>query len=153
MARPGDRAVITNRKARHDYEVLETWQCGIALVGCEVKSLRDGKGNLLDAYARIQDGELFLYGMHILPYPLARDHPDPTRPRKLLAHRREIDELESRSAEAGLTLVPLKVYFQDGIAKGEVALARGRKRWDKRQAIATRDARREADRALKQRSR
>lgn len=149
MAREADRTVISNRRARHDFEIIETYECGLMLVGCEVKSLREGKANLQEAYARVDDGEMWLHGMHVLPYPMARDNPDPIRKRKLLLHRREIEELTRQTTEAGLTLVPLKLYFKDGIAKVELGLARGKKRWDKRQAIATRDAQRETDRALK----
>ncbi len=149
MAREADRTVISNRRARHDFEIIETYECGLMLVGCEVKSLREGKANLQEAYARVDDGEMWLHGMHVLPYPMARDNPDPIRKRKLLLHRREIEELTRQTTEAGLTLVPLKLYFRDGIAKVELGLAKGKKRWDKRQAIATRDAQRETDRALK----
>ena len=149
MAREADRTVISNRRARHDFEIIETYECGLMLVGCEVKSLREGKANLQEAYARVDAGEMWLHGMHVLPYPMARDNPDPVRKRKLLLHRREIEELTRQTTEAGLTLVPLKLYFRDGIAKVELGLAKGKKRWDKRQAIATRDAQRETDRALK----
>lgn len=149
MERRGDKTVITNRRARHDYEVLESYECGIMLAGAEVKSLRDGKGNLQDAYARLDGGEVWLHGMHILPYPFASEHPEPARRRKLLLHGSEIDELTQRTAERGLTLVPMRVYFKNGLAKVDLALAKGKRQWDKRQAIATRDAQRETDRALK----
>ena len=141
--------VITNRKARHDYLVLDSWECGIVLVGPEVKSLREGRGNLQDSYARIDDGEVWLFGMHILPYAYSRAELDPVRRRKLLLHRKEIVELERGTEQQGHTLVPLRVYFKDGRAKVELALARGKRSYDKRQALAERDAKREAERAMK----
>jgi SsrA-binding protein len=146
----GPRAVATNRKARHDYDVLDTFECGIALVGSEVKSIRDGKVQLRDAYARVQDGEVWLHAVHVSPYAFAhgKDGHDPDRPRKLLLHRWEIDELAERTQRKPLTLVPLSMYFKDGKAKVELGLARGRKNYDKRAAIAERDANREADRAV-----
>ena len=149
-AGPGARPVATNRRARHDYDILERFECGIALVGSEVKSLRAGRVQLRDSYARIQDGEVWLHSVHIAPYAFAhgRDGHDPERPRKLLLHRREIAVLAARTQQESLTLVPLSVYFKDGRAKVELAVARGRKRYDKRHAIAERDARREADRAV-----
>ena len=152
MAPKGTKPVASNRKARHDYDVLETFECGIALRGSEVKSLREGKIQLRDAYARIDGGEVWLHGVHVAPYAFAhgRDGHDPDRPRKLLLHRSEIDELTGRTQQESLTLVPLSVYFKDGRAKVELALARGRRRYDKRAAIAARDARREADRAVAQ---
>ena len=148
-----DRVAISNRRARHEYFILDTYECGIVLVGSEVKSIRDGRANLGDAYARIEDGEVWLYGMHVSPYPFARIGHDPTRRRKLLLHRSEIDRLVGKLTEAGLTLVPLKVYFRNGVAKLELAVARGKRQWDKRQAMAERDAKREADRALRSRGR
>lgn len=150
-ARRGDRTVATNRRARHDYEVLETIEAGIVLSGSEVKSLRDGKAQLADAYARVDDGELWLYGVHIPPWQFAAgfgSH-DPDRKRKLLAHRDQIDELMGRTQQQSLTLVPLSLYFKDGRAKVQLALARGRRLYDKRQAILTRDAERETARALR----
>ena len=123
------------------------------LVGTEVKSIRDGRANLADAYARIEGGEVWLHGMHVSPYPFARQQHDPTRRRKLLLHRGEIDRLLGKLNESGLTLVPLKVYFKDGLAKVELGLARGKRQWDKRQALAERDAKRETERAIKGRSR
>ena len=149
MSRRGDRVVIQNRKARHDYHVLDSFECGIVLAGSEVKSIREGKANLQDAYARVQDGEVWLHGMHVLPYPFSRLELEPVRPRKLLLHRREIDEIARDSAEKGVTLVPLRVYFKDGRAKVELAVARGKRSYDKRRVLAERDAKREADRALK----
>jgi SsrA-binding protein len=151
VPRKGDRKAVTNRKARHEYHVLSTYECGIALVGTEVKSIREGRANLSDSYARIDDGEVWLHGMHISPYAFARDQHDPIRRRKLLLHREEIDRLTGKTSEAGVTLVPLSIYFKDGLAKVELALARGKRQWDKRQAIAERDAQRETDRVMKAR--
>lgn len=153
MSRRGDQIVITNRKARHDYHVLDTWECGIVLLGSEVKSLREGHANLQDGYARVEDGEVWLHGMHVLPYAFSNQQLDPVRKRKLLLHHREIDEIARRTQERGLTLVPLRVYFKDGRAKVELALARGKRSYDKRQTLAARDAAREAQRALKERTR
>jgi len=149
MSRRGDQVVITNRKARHEYFVLANYECGIVLRGAEVKSIRNGHANLQDAYARVEDGEVWLYGMHVSPYSYSRMELDPVRKRKLLLHRKEITALERGTAEKGHTLVPLRVYFKDGRAKVELALARGKRAYDKRHAIAERDARREAERALK----
>ncbi|HEV7686372.1 MAG TPA: SsrA-binding protein SmpB [Acidimicrobiia bacterium] len=148
-----DRVAISNRRARHEYFVLDTYECGLALVGSEVKSIRDGRANLSDAYARIDNGEVWLYGMHVSPYPFSRDNPDPDRKRKLLLHRAEIDRLVGKLNEPGLTLVPLKVFFQNGKAKIELAVARGKRQWDKRQAMAERDAKRETERAVRTRNR
>ncbi len=148
-----DRVAISNRRARHEYFILDTYECGIVLVGSEVKSIRDGRANIGEAYARIDHGEVWLYGMHISPYPFTRDNPDPERKRKLLLHRSEIDRLVGKLTEAGLTMVPLKVFFQNGKAKIELGVARGKRQWDKRQAMAERDAKREADRALRSRNR
>lgn len=146
----GPRPVAQNRKARHDYDVLETFECGIALQGSEVKSIRDGKIQLRDSYARVQNGEVWLHGVHVSPYAMATGFGghEPERTRKLLLHRREIAELQERTQQESLTLVPLSVYFKEGRAKVELALARGRKTYDKRHAIAARDAAREADRAV-----
>jgi SsrA-binding protein len=141
--------VITNRRARHDYFVLDTWECGIVLEGAEVKSLREGRANLQDAYARIDADEVWLFGMHVSPYAYSRGDLDPVRRRKLLLHRREIAELARGTEQKGHTLVPMRVYFKDGRAKVELALARGKHSYDKRQALAERDAKREAERALK----
>ena len=150
MAPKGTKVVATNRKARHDYDVLETFEAGIELVGSEVKSLREGKVQLRDAYARVRDGEVWLHSVHVPPYAFAHgpDGHEPERPRRLLLHRREIDELAGRTQQESLTLVPLSLYFKDGRAKVELALARGRRHYDKRQAIAKRDADREAARAM-----
>jgi SsrA-binding protein len=145
----GERVAISNRRARHEYYILDSWETGIMLVGSEVKSIRDGRANLSDAYARLEGGEVWLHAMHVSPYPFARQQHDPTRRRKLLLHRGEIDRLMGKLTESGLTLVPLKLYFNDGLAKVEIALARGKRQWDKRQAMAERDANRETERVLK----
>jgi SsrA-binding protein len=149
MGRRGDAVAIRNRRARYDYHVLDSFECGIVLAGSEVKSIRDGRANLQDAYARVEDGEVWLHGMHIAPYEFSRAELEPTRRRKLLLHAKQIDELSRATAEKGVTLVPLRVYFKDGRAKVELAIARGKARYDKRQAIAERDAKRETQRAMK----
>lgn len=149
MSRRGDQVVITNRKARHDYFVLDVYECGIVLRGSEVKSIRNGHANLQEAYARVENGEVWLYGMHILPYAFSQEHLDPARKRKLLLHRREIDRLSDATVERGVTLVPLRVYLKDGRVKVEIGVARGKARYDKRQALAERDAKRETERAMK----
>jgi SsrA-binding protein len=150
MSRRGDQVVITNRKARHEYFVLESYEAGIVLAGAEVKSIRNGRANLQDAYARVDDGEVWLFGMHVSPYEFSRGDLDPVRRRKLLLHQREIVEIMRATEEKGVTLVPLRVYFKDGRCKVELAIARGKARYDKRQAIAARDAARETERALKE---
>jgi SsrA-binding protein len=152
-SRRGDQVVITNRKARHDYLIMDSWECGIVLLGAEVKSIRDSRANLLDAYARVEDGEIWMYGMHVSPYAFSRGDIDPVRRRKLLLNAREIVEISQRTQEKGLTLIPLRVYFKDGRAKVELGLARGKRAYDKRHAIAERDANRETQRALKERQR
>jgi len=149
MPNRGDRVVISNRKARYDYFVLASYECGIVLKGPEVKSIRNGRANLQDGYARIDDGEVWLFGMHVSPYEFSRGDLDPVRPRKLLLHHKQIVELARATEERGVTLVPLSVYFKDGRAKVELAIARGKARYDKRQAIAERDAKRETQRAMK----
>jgi SsrA-binding protein len=149
MSRRGDQVAITNRKARHNFFVLDTYECGIVLKGGEVKSIREGHANLQEAYARVDDNELWLYGMHILPYKFSQQNLDPVRKRKLLLHRKEIDRLAAATGEKGVTIVPLRVYFKDGRVKVEVGTARGKRNYDKRQALAERDAKRETDRALK----
>ncbi len=153
MPKTGERVAIANRRARHEYFILDSWECGIVLVGSEVKSIRDGKANLSDAYARIERGEVWLYGMHVSPYAFARDQHDPTRKRKLLLNRREITRIQGKLDESGTTLVPLKVYFNESLAKVELALVKGKRSWDKRQAMAEQDAKRETDRAMKSRNR
>ncbi len=148
--RRGDKTVISNRRARHEYSILDVYVAGMVLVGSEVKSIRNGRANLQDAYARVSDGEVWLFGMHVLPYEFAHtDRPDPLRARKLLLHAKEIVELERATQEKGVTLVPLKVFFENGRVKLELAVARGKAHYDKRQSIAERDAKREADRAMK----
>ncbi|MGI6713220.1 MAG: SsrA-binding protein SmpB [Bacillota bacterium] len=145
------KIVTDNRKARHDYEILETYEAGIALQGTEVKSLRAGKANLKDAFARIENGEIFLYNMHISPYEQGnRFNHDPKRTRKLLMHKYEINKLFGAVREKGLTLVPLKVYFSRGRAKVELALAKGKKLYDKREDLAKKDAKRDMEKALKE---
>jgi SsrA-binding protein len=151
MGRPTDTVVIRNRRARYDYLVQDSFECGIVLAGSEVKSIRAGRANLQDAYARVEDGELWLHGMHIAPYEFSRAELDPTRRRKLLLHRKQIDTLARATGEKGVTLVPLRVYFKDGRAKVELALARGKERQDKRRDIARRDADRQIERAMKSR--
>ncbi len=140
---------VVNRRARHDYAIAETFECGIILVGGEVKSIRDGKVVLRDAYARVEDGEVWLYAMHISPYAFARGDIDPDRRRKLLLNRREIVELTQATQQQGIALVPLKLYFKDRRVKVELGVGRGKRTYDKRQAMAERDAKREAERALK----
>jgi SsrA-binding protein len=129
--------------------VLDSFECGIVLAGSEVKSIRDGHANLQDGYARVENGEVWLHGMHISPYEFSSADLEPVRPRKLLLHRRQIDELTRATAEKGVTLVPLRVYFKDGRAKVELAVAKGKRSYDKRRAIAERDAKRETERAMK----
>ena len=149
---PGD--VATNRQASFRFNLLERFECGIALTGTEVKSLRDGGGNLREAYAVLRDGEVFLVGANIAPYKQGNiQNHDPVRDRKLLLHRREIDRLGSRVAERGMTLVPLALYFSNGRVKLEVGLAKGKEGVDKRRALADRDARRQIERALRERER
>lgn len=140
--------IASNRRARHDYDIVDTTECGIVLQGSEVKSLREGRIALQDAYARIVDGEVWLFGVHVPPYAQATGFGahEPDRRRKLLLHRRQIDEWMGKSQQQSLTLVPLSVYFKDGRAKVELALARGRRRYDKRRAIAARDAARDTER-------
>ncbi len=147
----GDRRVATNRRARHDYDIIDTFECGIVLQGSEVKSLREGRAQLTDTYARVVDGELWLFALHIPPWQFASGvgaH-DPDRRRKLLVHRRQIDELVGQTQQQSLTLVPLSLYFRGGRAKVELALARGRRLYDKRQATMAREADREAARAAR----
>lgn len=150
MAEVGRKLVAQNRRARHDYEILDTLEAGLVLLGPEVKSLRAGKASLSDAYAVVRGGELWLVNAHVSPYDKAgRDNPDPRRERKLLAHRAEIARLAGQVAERGLTLVPLSIYFKDGRAKVELALARGKRTIDKRESIREREQAREIDRALR----
>jgi SsrA-binding protein len=143
------RVVITNRRARHEYWIEETHEAGLVLTGTEVKSLRAGRANLQDAYARVQNGEAWLHHVHISPYDQGNIHNhDPLRPRKLLLHRKEIVRLGQRADQKGYTLVPLRLYFRHGVAKVELGVARGRHEYDKRERIAERDAQRRIARAL-----
>lgn len=148
----GIHRVASNRRARHDYEILETFEAGLSLTGAEVKSLRAGHIALQDSYARIDGGEAWLVGAHVAPYEYASGYGrfEPDRTRKLLLHRSEIDELAGKVAQKALTIVPLSVYFREGHAKIEIALARGRRVYDKRHAIAERDAARDTQRAIKE---
>ena len=145
-----EKIIATNRKARHDYFIDETCEAGIALTGTEIKSARAGRVNLRDSYVQIKSGELWLIDTHIAPYKQAgRSSHEPKRPRKLLMHRREISRLQGKVQEKGYTLVPLRLYLKDNKwAKVEIALARGKKLYDKRQAIRKHDAQREMERAL-----
>ncbi len=150
-AAPGD--VATNRQASFRFNLLERFECGIVLMGTEVKSLRDGKAQLKDAYAMVRDGEVWLYGVYIPPYgPASRENHEPERPRKLLLHRREIERLEVRTHERGLTLVPTRMYFTgaQSRAKVEIALAKGKDLFDKRDTIRTRDMARDVQRELRE---
>jgi SsrA-binding protein len=152
MARRGEKLIADNRRARHDYHLLERVETGVVLTGTEVKSLREGRATLAQAYAEVRDGELWLVGLHISPYEQASvGAHDPDRPRKLLAHRREIDSLYGTVSQKGLTLVPTRMYFKDGRVKVELAIARGKEVRDKRRDLADRDARRQIERALKSR--
>lgn len=149
MPRPTGRIMVAqNRKARHDYHIGDTVEAGMVLTGTEVKSLRLGRASLQDAFATVDDGEVWLRGANIPEYKFGTHQHGPTRSRKLLLHRRQIDKLEREVGSSGRTLVPLSIYFMDGYAKVEIAVATGKKDWDKRQTIAERDANREAQRAL-----
>jgi SsrA-binding protein len=151
-AAPGD--VATNRQASFRYHLLERLECGIVLTGTEVKSLRGGRAQLKDGYASVDDGELWLHNVHIPPYqPAAGANHEPERARKLLVHRRELERLTGKTQERGLTLVPLRIYFSGPHAKVELALARGRERRDKREAIRAREQQREVQRALREANR
>jgi SsrA-binding protein len=148
-AAPGD--IATNRQASYRYDLLDRLEAGIVLEGTEVKSLRGGQAQIKDGYAAIRDGELWLHNVHIAPYgPAARENHEPERPRKLLAHRREIERLTGRIQERGLTLVPTRIYFSGPRAKVEIALARGKDRFDKRESIRTRETQRDMERALRE---
>ena len=152
MKQPNIKIVCQNKKARHDYEILEVIEAGMVLLGTEVKSLRQGRANLKDSYARIKNGELFLMQAHISPYTHAHyDNHEPDRVRKLLVHKREIKRLTGKTLEKGLTLVPLKIYFKDGKAKVELALARGKRFYDKRETLKRKTEQRELERAIKER--
>ena len=149
-AHPQERLYASNRRALHEYSILETLEVGIALTGTEIKSVRAGRVNLREAYARVERGELWLYNAHISPYEGGnRYNHEPTRKRKLLAHTREIGRLAGKATESGTTLVPLKMYDRGGHVKVELAVAKGKRSYDKRAALAERDARREIERAVK----
>ena len=148
---PRERTYATNRRAFHEYHILETLEIGIALTGTEIKSIRDHKVNLREAYARVERGELWLHNAHISPYEAGnRYNHDPLRARKLLAHTREIGRLAGRASETGCTLIPLRMYDRHGHVKVELAVAKGKRQYDKRDALAEKDARREIERAMKQ---
>ncbi len=145
-----EELIATNREARHNYHILESVEAGIELKGAEVKSLREHRANLNDSFARIEEDEIYLYNMHISPYPQAgRFNPDPKRRRKLLLHKTEIKRLLGQLTQKGLTLIPLKIYFKRGMAKVELALAKGKKLYDKREAIRRRESEMELRRALR----
>ena len=147
-----DKTVAVNRRARHEYAVDETLEAGLVLTGTEIKSIRAGRANLAEAYARIEHGEAWLIGAHIAPYEQGnRNNHEPTRVRKLLLHRDQISELAGRTQAKGFTLIPLKLYIQGGLAKVELGLGKGKKAYDKRRTIAERDARREMERTSKER--
>ncbi len=144
----GRKVIVSNRKARHDYTILDTYEAGIALMGTEVKSLREGRASLVDSFATVDDGEVWLRNLHIPEYTMGTwTNHTPRRTRKLLLHKGEILRLIGKTKESGLSLVPLSMYFKDGKVKVELALARGKKSYDKRQALAKRDAEREMTRA------
>jgi SsrA-binding protein len=145
----GQKVIVSNRKARHDYSILDTYECGLVLVGTEVKSLREGKASLADAFATVDDGEVWLRNVHIPEYTQGTwTNHTPRRTRKLLLHRREIEKLIGKTKESGLSLVPLSMYFKDGKVKVEIALAKGKKAYDKRQTLAKRDAERDISKAM-----
>ena len=149
----GRKLIAQNRKARHDYSIDDIFEAGMVLMGTEVKSLRAGRASLTDGYASIEDGEIWLRGVHIPEYDLGTwTNHEPRRPRKLLLRNEEIRRIAGKAKESGVTLIPLSMYFKDGYAKVEIALARGRKSYDKRQAIAERESKREAERATGRRS-
>jgi SsrA-binding protein len=146
------KIIAENRKARHDYLIVDQYEAGLVLTGTEVQSLRMGKANLKDSYARVKDGEVWLHQVHISPYPFAYyNNHEPLRVRKLLLHKREIARLYAKANEQGYTLVPLKLYFKDGKAKVTIALAKGKRQYDKRQSIRDREQKREMDRVRKSR--
>ena len=154
MAEDGIKNIARNRRARHEYEVIDTFEAGIALIGPEVKSLRAGRANLGDAYGVVRGGECWLEKLHISPYePATRENADPQRSRRLLMHGREIRKIRSRVVEKGLTVVPLSLYFKNGLAKVELALVRGKRVRDKREDLKRREAQRETARAMRNRGR
>jgi SsrA-binding protein len=149
----GEKTVTLNRKAGHDYHILRTLEAGLSLLGTEIKSVRSGHVSIREAYVRPGDGEMWLVGAHIAQYPPAgRANHDPTRSRRLLLHRREIGELQRETQAAGVTLIPLRLYLKDGRAKLEIALARGKKSYDKREAIAKREIERQMQRAVRRKA-
>lgn len=149
------KVVVDNRRARHSYSVDETYEAGLVLHGAEVKALREGRGQIAEAYGVVREGEAFIMGMHISPYSGASTHVelDPVRPRKLLLHRKEIEHLEAETLQKGMTLIPLKVYFSHGLAKVQLGLARGKKTYDRRREIAEREAKRQMEKAQRRRER
>ena len=154
MGKDTRKNIIENRKARHEYIFLETLEAGIELKGTEVKSLRAGKGNLNDAFARIENGECWLYNLHISPYDFGnRNNHDELRERRLLLHKKEIAKLHAKLKEKGLTLIPKRLYFVGNLVKVELALAKGKKLFDKRESAAAKDAKRQMDRAFKEKQR
>lgn len=154
MGKESTKLIANNKKAYHDYFIEDTWEAGISLAGTEVKSLRMGKCSVKESYIRIEGGEAIIYGMHISPYEKGNIfNKDPLRPRKLLLHKQEINKISGKIAEKGYTLVPLKVYFKGSLVKVEVGLAKGKKLYDKRQDIAKKDMRREAERNFKENAR
>lgn len=149
-----EKIITTNRKARHEYEILESMETGIVLLGTEVKSLREGRANLKESFANVRNGELFLHNAHISPYSHGNiNNHDPIRTRKLLLHKKQIKKLIGKVQEKGLTLVPLRLYFKNGKVKVELALAKGKKIYDKRRDIAKRDSERELRRQLRHKQR
>jgi SsrA-binding protein len=150
----GQKLIAQNKKARHDYHIDDVFEAGMVLVGTEVKSLREGRASLVDGFAQISGHEVYLHGVHIPEYTQGTwTNHEPRRVRKLLLHRAQIDKLIKATRESGTTIVPLKLYFKDGNAKVEIALARGKKAYDKRHALAEKDANREAQRAMRNRER
>ena len=150
MRQPGTKTIAVNRQARHNYFVQETYEAGIELAGTEVKSIRQGHVNLKDSFCIVKDGQMHVDGMHISPYEKGNIfNRDPVRPRRLLMHKREINKLQARAQQDGMALVPLSVYFKNARVKVEVGLCRGKKNYDKRDAMAQRDAKRDMDRAMK----
>jgi SsrA-binding protein len=150
--RRGDRVVTTNRRAFHDFHILETVEAGLVLSGTEIKSIREGKVSIAEAYARIENGELWLVGANVAPYSHGnRANHDPDRPRKLLVHRKEVDRLRGAVEQRGLTLVPLRLHLKHGLAKVDIGVARGKKLYDKRSAEAERQSQRDIERALRER--
>lgn len=145
-----EKIIATNKEARHTYALFDSFEAGIELKGGEVKSLRAGKASLKESFARVEKGEILLYNMHISPYKgTTVDIPDPQRVRKLLLHKKDIVKLEAKTAQRGFTIIPTKIYFKKGYAKVEIAIARGKKLWDKRQAIRKREVEREMRRSLR----